>query len=97
MYNILIYIMSNVSLYSTKKREINTISGVVFEEDTNTKKRYVRIDFDQHGRAMIPFLGQIGVIDKSDDFWEEYANAITSEEFRQRMYQRIDAWKWNVK
>ena len=44
---------------------------------------------------MMPFFEQIGVIDRNDDFWEEYATAITGNELRQRMYQRIDAWKWN--
>ena len=72
-------------------------SGVVFEKDINTQKKYIRVDFDLYGKAMIPFLEQIGVIDMSDDFWEEYANAITGEELRQRMYQRIDTWKWNGK
>ena len=74
---------------------MNTISGVVFETDMNTKKRYVRIDFDQYGKAMIPFFEQIGIIDQNDDFWEEYATAISGDELRQRMYQQIDAWKWN--
>ena len=72
-------------------------SGVFFETDINTKKKYVRIDFDLYGKAMIPFLEQIGIIDRNDDFWEEYSNAISGEELRQHMYQRIDAWKWNEK
>ena len=38
-----------------------------------------------------------GVIDRNDDFWKEYATAITGEELRQRMYRKIDAWKWNGK
>ena len=74
---------------------MSTLSGIIFETDVNTKKRYVRIDFDQYGKAMIPFFEQIGIIDQNDDFWEEYATAITGDEFRQRMYQRIDAWKWS--
>lgn len=72
---------------------MNTTSGIVFEKDLDTQKRYVRIDFDLYGKAMIPFLEQIGVVDRNDDFWEEYANAITGDELRQRMYQRIDTWK----
>ena len=74
-----------------------TTSGVFFETDINTKKKYVKIDFDLYGKAMIPFLEQIGIIDRNDDFWEEYSNAISGEELRQRMYQRIDSWKWNEK
>lgn len=31
--------------------------------------------------------------DRNDDFWEKYETAITGDELRQRMYQRIDAWK----
>jgi len=74
---------------------MSEISGIVFEKDMDTQKRYVRIDFDQYGKAIIPFFEQIGVIDQNDDFWEEYSTAITGDELRQRMYQRIDAWKWN--
>ena len=76
---------------------MRTSSGIVFETDINTNKRYVRIDFDLYGKAIIPFFEQIGMIDKNDDFWEEYANSITGNELRQRMYQRIDAWKWKEK
>ena len=35
--------------------------------------------------------------DRNDDFWEKHATAITGNELRQRMYQRIDAWKWSEK
>jgi len=76
---------------------MSTESGVVFEKDMNTKTRYVKIDFDRYGKAMIPFLEQIGAIDHSDDFWDEYATSITGDELRRRMYQQIDAWKWNAK
>jgi hypothetical protein len=76
---------------------MSVISGVVFEKDMDTKKRYVRIDFEQYGKAMIPFLEQISAIDRHDDFRKEYATAITGEELRRRMYQSIDAWKWNGK
>ena len=79
------------------KKEMNITSGVTFEKDINTQKKYVRIDFDLYGKAMIPFLEQIGAINRNDDFWEEYSNAITGDELRQRIYQRIDAWKWNEK
>jgi hypothetical protein len=76
---------------------MSEISGVVFETDMDTKIRYVRIDFDRYGKAMMPFLEQIGIIVTNDDFWEEYAAAITGDELRRRMCQRIDAWKWNEK
>jgi hypothetical protein len=76
---------------------MDTSSGIVFEKDMNTKKRYVRVDFDRYGEAILPFLEQIGAIEQSDDFWKEYADAITGDELRQRMFQRIDAWKWKNK
>ena len=76
---------------------MNAISGIVFETDVDTKKRYVRIDFDRYSKVIIPLFEKIGVIDQNDDFWVEYADAITGNELRQHMYQRIDAWKWNEK
>ena len=30
---------------------MSTISGIVFETDLDTKKRYVRIDFDLYGKV----------------------------------------------
>jgi hypothetical protein len=74
---------------------MSAVQGIVFETDMNTKKRYVRIDFDRYGKAMMPFFTQIGIIDANDDFWEEYATGITGDELRHNIYQRIDAWKWN--
>ena len=76
---------------------MNLTAGVVFEKDIDTKRRYIRVDFDLYGKTMIPFLEQIGMIDPNDDFWEEYSSAITGNEFQQNMYQRIDNWKWNGK
>ena len=76
---------------------MSTLSGIDFETDTVTKKRYVRIDFDRYGKAIMPFFEQIGVINRDDDFWKEYTTGITGDELRQYMYQRIDAWKWNEK
>ena len=76
---------------------MDAISGIVFEKDIDTKRRFVRIDFDKYGKTIVPFLEQIGVIDRNDDFWEEYATSISGDELRKRMYQRIDKWKWNEK
>jgi len=32
-----------------------------------------------------------------EDFEKAYASALTAEELKQRMYLRIDNWKWNEK
>jgi len=32
-----------------------------------------------------------------EDFEKAYASALTTEELKQRMYMRIDNWKWNEK
>ena len=34
---------------------------------------------------------------KEDDFWKEYANSISGEALRQKMYKNIDSWQWNEK
>ena len=31
----------------------------------------------------------------NDDFEKVYASALTEEELKQRLHQRIDAWEWN--
>jgi hypothetical protein len=76
---------------------MNAIPGVTFEKDKETKKPYVRIDFEQYSEELTPFLEKIGVIDCDDDFEKARVTALTGEEFRQRMYQRIDAWSWKEK
>jgi hypothetical protein len=70
-------------------------SGVLFEKDTVTNKRYIKVDYDRYGVAMLPFLEQIGVIDQDNDFWREYSNSISGEELLQNMYKSIDTWAWN--
>ena len=60
-------------------KKMSTLSGIDFETDTVTKKRYVRIDFDRYGKAIMPFFEQIGVINRNDDFWKEYAAGVTGE------------------
>jgi len=40
---------------------------------------------------------KIELITCDNDFEKAYASAMTEDELRQRMYMRIDAWKWNEK
>jgi len=41
------------------------------------------------------FCARFGITNQNDDFLEEYAAAISGKELRQRMYQKIETWKWN--
>jgi hypothetical protein len=76
---------------------MNALSGVIFERDNKTQRRYIRVDLGQYGEEITPFLEKIGVIDHDDDFEKAWASAITGEELRSRMHQRIDAWPWEKK
>jgi hypothetical protein len=76
---------------------MNTLSGITFEKDEETRKRYVRIDLEQYGEEMTPFLEKVGAINPNDDFERAWASAITGDELKKRMYQRIDAWPWKEK
>jgi hypothetical protein len=76
---------------------MNAIPGITFEKDKKTKRRYVCVDLEQYGKEITPFLEKVGVIDHDDDFEKAWASAITGEEIRQRMHQRIDAWTWSEK
>ena len=73
---------------------MNAISGIFFEKDRKTQRRYVSVDLEQHGEDLIPFLEKVGVITHDDDFEKAWASAISGKEIRQRMYERIDAWPW---
>lgn len=76
---------------------MNPVLGIVFEQDRETQRRYLRVDLEQHGEEITPFLETMGVISQDDDFEKAWASALTGKEIRQRMYQRIDAWAWNEK
>jgi len=73
---------------------MNVASGIIFEKDRETQRRYLCVDLEQYGEEITPFLESIGVISPDDDFEKAWASAITGNEIRQRMYQRIDAWPW---
>jgi len=76
---------------------MNAIQGITFEKNRETKRRYLRVDLEQYGDEIIPFLVKVGVLSFDDDFEKVWTSAITGEEFRKRMYQRIDAWPWKEK
>ncbi|MDR2345141.1 MAG: hypothetical protein LBE18_03665 [Planctomycetaceae bacterium] len=76
---------------------MNTTSGIIFEKDKKTGKRYIRIDIDQYQVEITPFLEQIGAIDINDDFDKAWASAISGEQLRERLYKKIDAWEWEQK
>jgi hypothetical protein len=76
---------------------MNTMSGIIFEKDKKTGKRYVCIDIEQYQMEIIPFLKKIGAIDMNDDFDKVWASAISGEQLRERMYKKIDAWNWEQK
>jgi hypothetical protein len=74
------------------ENKMNAISGITFEQDRKTSRRYVRVDLEQYGEEITPFLEKMGVIDVGDDFEKAWTSSITGEELRKRMYQRIDSW-----
>jgi len=76
---------------------MNAIAGITFEKDRTTQRRYLRVDLEQHGEEITPFLEKVGIFSHEDDFERAWASAITGDELRQRMYKRIDAWQWNEK
>jgi hypothetical protein len=76
---------------------MNTPSGIVFEKDKKTSKRYVCVDIEQYQEEITPFLEKIGAIDLTDDFDKAWASAISGEQLRERLYKKIDAWEWEQK
>ena len=76
---------------------MNAIAGITFERDRETERRYLCVDLERHGEDITPFLEKIGVISQDDDFEKAWASAITGDELKQRMYQRIDTWPWKEK
>jgi hypothetical protein len=65
---------------------MNSVLGIAFEQDRETQRRYLRVDLEQHGEKITPFLETIGVISHDDDFEKSWASALTSDEFKQLMY-----------
>ena len=62
----------------------------------NTEK--IKLDYcSEYNNKSSCFQGKNGFISSDDDFEKVYASAITTEELKQRMYKRIDNWKWYEK
>ena len=76
---------------------MNVASGIIFEKDRETQRRYLCVDLEQYGEKITPFLESIGIFSTDDDFEKAWTSSITGNELRQRMYQRIDAWPWKEK
>jgi hypothetical protein len=76
---------------------MNTMSGITFEKDKKTGRRYVRVDIEKYRVEIAPFLEKTGVIDPNDDFDNAWASAISGEQLRKRLYKKIDAWEWERK
>jgi len=73
---------------------MNAVPGIIFEKDRDTCRRFLRIDLEQYGEEITPFLEKIGAVSYVDDFDKALTSAINGNEFRQRMFKRIDEWKW---
>jgi hypothetical protein len=82
---------------NSKKEEMNTTPGIIFEKDKKTGKRYVRVDIEQYQMEITPFLEKIGALDLNDDFDKAWVSAMSGTQLRERLYQKIDAWEWEQK
>ena len=61
----------------------------------NTEKTLIRKE--KSIDRFSPIFEMVGKTDRTDDFEKVCASAITSEELKLRMHQRIDAWPWKEK
>ncbi|GHT78237.1 hypothetical protein FACS189464_1350 [Bacteroidia bacterium] len=76
---------------------MEAVQGVTFEKDAAGNDRYIRIDMQRYAHLLQPFMIQLGIEKYPDDFEEAQASAISGDELRKRMHQRIDAWAWKDK
>ena len=67
------------------------IAGIMFETDTVGRRTHVRIDLSKFGNKIAPFLVDIGAVDDAQ-FFNDWQRALTTNEFKQEMFKRIDAW-----
>ena len=67
------------------------VTGIRFEKDSIGRRTHVRIDLRKFGNAITPFLEEIGAID-DDEFQRDRQRALSAAEFKQEMFNRIDAW-----
>ena len=65
------------------------MNTITIEKTGKTKRRYFS-EYDEENTSC-----QVTICD--DDFKKAYASSLTGDELKERMYMRIDAWKWNEK
>ena len=56
---------------------MKAIQGITFEKDASGTNRYMRIDLQQHAKALQPLMQMLGLI----SFPEGWNEGLTSEEF----------------
>jgi hypothetical protein len=73
---------------------MTAIQGIQFENDANGKPIYVRINLEEFGDQLEPFLKQVGILQEKDEFDLEWEKAIPSDEFLKRAVENIKKLPW---
>lgn len=69
-----------------------TIQGIQFENDANGKPIAIKISLEKYGVQLEPFLRQVGVVDKDDEFDKEWQNGVPIEKAKEISIQKIRTW-----
>ena len=74
-----------------KKLIMEDVTGIMFETDTTGQRTHVRIDLRRFGIQIMPFLVEIGAVE-DDRFQKDWERALSVDEFKNEMFNRIDKW-----
>lgn len=69
---------------------MTTVAGIEIEKNAKGQDVFIRIDLKKYGKKLQPFLQEIGVVE--DVFEEEWQNALTIEEAKEKSLKKIREW-----
>ena len=73
---------------------MNVANNISFEQDVEPKHEGRGVVFNQFYGKTPSLLAGVEVNSQDDDFEKVWVSGISGEELKQRMYKRIDKWKW---
>lgn len=68
---------------------MTSIKGIEIEKDEQGVDAFIRIDLNQYGKQLEPFLLEVGVLDEFDSEWKK---GLSLDEAKEQSIQKIKSW-----
>lgn len=68
---------------------MTSIKGIEIEKNEQGVDAFIRIDLNQYGKQLEPFLLEVGVLDEFDSEWKK---GLSIDEAKEQSIQKIKSW-----